>query len=174
MTDHDHATDMQEAARREAVSGFDPARMFRAMERYGHSAALGLRYAGHGADWAELAMPWRPELVGDVGQQTMASGAVIALIDMTAGMAVWTTLGHFRPMVTLDLRIDYLRAAHPRADMAGRVECYRVARDVAFVRGVAHDGDVKDPVAHMAATFMFIGEPMAARGSVSNPVGAGS
>ena len=153
---------------------FDPARMFRAMENYGHSGALGLRYAAHDGDWAELAMPWRAEMVGDVGQQTMASGAVIALLDMTAGMAVWTTLGHFRPMVTLDLRIDYLRAAHPRADMAGRVECYRVARDVAFVRGVAHDGDADDPVAHMAATFMFIGEPMAARGSDANPVGASS
>jgi acyl-coenzyme A thioesterase PaaI-like protein len=86
-------------------------------------------------------------------------------------MAVWTKLNHFRPMATLDLRIDYLRAAKPRADMVGHVECYRVAREVAFVRGIAHDGDAADPVANMAATFMFIGPPMAPRGSIANPVG---
>lgn len=141
-------------------SAFDPARMFKAMERYGHSGALGLRYAGHGPDWAALAMPWRAELVGDAAAQTMATGAIITLMDMASGMAVWTTLGHFRPQATLDLRIDYLRAAQPRADMVGRVECYRVAREIAFVRGIAHDGDPADPVANVAGTFMFTGPPM--------------
>ncbi len=153
---------------------FDPARMFRAMERFGHIAAMGFVYAGHGTDWAELTMPWRADLVGDGATGTIANGAVIALMDMAAGMAVWVRLGHFRPQVTLDLRIDYLRAAQPRAAITGRVECYRVARDVAFVRGIAHDGDPADPVAHMAATFMFTGDAMAPRGSTANPVGEGT
>ena len=30
----------------------------------------------------------------------------------------------------------------------------RVARSIAFTRGIAHDGDLADPVAHVAATFM--------------------
>ena len=37
----------------------------------------------------------------------------------------------------------------------GRGECYGVTRSVGFVRGSAHDGDAADPVAHVAATFMF-------------------
>lgn len=139
---------------------FDPGRMFRAMEGYGHSHALGLRYIEHGVDWAELAMPWKADLVGDEAAGTMATGAIIGLLDMTAGLAVWARLGHFRPQATLDLRIDYLRAATARADMIGRVECYRVAREVAFVRGAAHDGSSSDPVAHVAGCFMFTGEPM--------------
>jgi uncharacterized protein (TIGR00369 family) len=152
---------------------FDPARMFRAMERYGHSAAMGFKFGASGEDWAELVMPWRADLVGDSETGIVANGAVTALMDMTAGMAVWVRLGHFRPQATLDLRIDYLRAAKPHMALTGRVNCYRVAREIAFVRGIAHDGDAADPVANMAATFMFTGPPMAPRGSPANRVGEG-
>lgn len=142
---------------------FDPVRLFRSMEKHGHSQALGLTYVGHGVDWAEIAMAWKPELVGDVAKQTMATGAISGLLDMAGGISVWTRLDTFRPMATLDLRIDYLRAAKPHADMRARVTCYRLAREIAFVRGVAHDGDIDDPVASMAASFMFTGPPMWAR-----------
>lgn len=143
-----------------AQPAFNPAQMFAAISHYGHTGALGLTYVDHGDNMVAMALPWKAALVGDVAAQTPASGAVIALLDMTAGMSVWTTLGHFRPMATLDLRIDYLRAAHPQSSIVARVECYRVARDVCFVRGIAHDGDASDPVAHMAASFMFLGPPM--------------
>ena len=148
----------------EPDNSFDPARMFRMMERGGHSAALGLKFGDCGPDWAELCLPWRPELVGDVAAQTIATGAIIGLMDMTSGMCVWTKLGHFRPQATLDLRVDYLRAAKPGADMIARVHCYRVAREIAFVRGIAHDGNAEDPVAHVAASFMFTGPAMPFRG----------
>jgi acyl-coenzyme A thioesterase PaaI-like protein len=151
---------------------FDPARMFRTMEKFGHSAALGLRYRAHGADWAELTLPWRPELVGDRDTQTIATGAIIALMDMTAGVSVWTRLSAFRPQATLDLRVDYMRAAHPRTDMIGWVQCYRMSRDIAFVRGIAHDGDRDDPVATIAATFMFTGPATAFTRTPSAPTDA--
>lgn len=141
-------------------SAFDPARMFRAMERFGHIAALGMRYADHGPDWASIRLPWQDTLVGDPSTGTVASGAIIALMDMTAGLSIWTCINGFRPMVTLDLRIDYLRAATPSADIIGTVQCTRVARDIAFVRGSAHDGDADDPVAHVAGSFMFTGPVM--------------
>ena len=149
---------------------FDPARMFRTMEKYGHSHALGLKYVGHGADWAEIRMPWKAELVGDAAANTLSTGAIIGLMDMCAGVSVWTRLDTFRPQATLDLRIDYMRAAKPHADLIAHCECYRVARDIAFVRGVAHDGDMADPVATMAASFMFTGLPMPPRGHADNPL----
>lgn len=150
-------------------ANFDPARMFRAMQGYGHAGLLGLTYVAHGGDWAEIAMPFNDALVGDVAASTMATGAISGLMDMCCGLAVWTRLGHFRPQATLDLRIDYLRAAHPRADMAARVTCYRVTRDIAFVHGMAHDGDANDAVAHVAATFMFTGTPMLLDGDGRRP-----
>jgi uncharacterized protein (TIGR00369 family) len=136
---------------------FDPARMFRAMERFGHIGALGMRYGGHGDDWAEIILPWQDALIGEVASGTVASGAIIALMDMTAGLSVWSRIKAFRPMVTLDLRIDYLRAAVSGNSITGRVHCTRVARDVAFIRGEAHDGDATDAVAHVAGSFMFTG-----------------
>ena len=139
---------------------FDPQRFFGAGRKLGHNHALGLAYRDHGLDWAELTLPWRADLVGDRQANTLASGAIITLMDMASGLSIWTRLGHFRPVVTLDLRIDYLRAARPKADIIGRVECYRVAREVAFVRGVAHDGLETDLVAHVAGSFMFTGPAM--------------
>jgi uncharacterized protein (TIGR00369 family) len=151
---------MNDVALSSEPAGFDPARMFQTMEKFGHSAAIGMRYGRHGDDWAEIRLPWQNALVGDVAAGTVASGAIIALMDMTAGLSVWTRIQAFRPMVTLDLRIDYLRAAAPGTDITGHVQCTRVAREVAFIRGAAYDGDADDPVAHVAGSFMFTGPVM--------------
>lgn len=135
---------------------FDPATFFAALDGYGHVSTLGLSYRSHGPDWCELTLPWRDDLVGDELRGTIASGAVLTLLDMTSGMAIWTRLGRFAAVATLDLRLDYLRAAAPGAAIIAKVECYRLSRDVCFVRGLAHDGDPADPVAHCAGSFMFL------------------
>ena len=76
-------------------------------------------------------------------------------MDMATSLAIWVKLDRFRHQATLDLRVDYLRPATPGKTIIGRGECYRVTKSVGFVRGLAHDGDSTDPVAHVAATFMF-------------------
>jgi acyl-coenzyme A thioesterase PaaI-like protein len=76
-------------------------------------------------------------------------------MDMALSMAIWVRLDRFRQQATLDMRVDYLRAATPGEPIVGRGECYAVTRSVAFVRGLAHQGDPADPVAHVAASFMF-------------------
>jgi uncharacterized protein (TIGR00369 family) len=124
----------------------------------GHSRLLGMRYIDHGADWAELAIDYQKDFVGVSDEGLMASGPVFTLMDMAAGMAVLARMGEPRPQVTLDLRVDYLRAAKPGSAITGRAECYRLARRVAFVRGIAQDGTSDIPVAHIAATFMLIDE----------------
>lgn len=120
----------------------------------GHGHALGVRYQVHGPDWVELALPYDPRLIGDEATGVMASGPILALMDMAAGIGVWLRLGHFHPQATLDLRIDYLRPATPGKTVIGRGACYRLTRSIAFVRGVAHDGDPSDPLAHVAGTYM--------------------
>ena len=47
-------------------------------------------------------------------------------------------------------RIDYLRGSTPQQPLQARVECYKLTRQVAFVRGVAYNLDIEDPVASMA------------------------
>lgn len=133
---------------------FDPAAIVR-FSNGGHGGLLGLRYHAHGADWAELTLPYDPGLVGDPATGVLASGPILAMMDMATSLAVWTRLGAFRPHATLDLRIDYLRPATPGKTVYGRGECYRITRAISFVRGQAHDGDPTDPLAHVAGTFMF-------------------
>lgn len=83
---------------------------------------------------------------------------------MASGMAIWNTKKIFAPIATLDLRVDYQRPAKERSAVWGRVECYRLTRSAAFVRGIAHDGDRDDPVATMAGVFMTIQkDPRSAR-----------
>jgi uncharacterized protein (TIGR00369 family) len=135
--------------------GFDPERFFQLARSVGHGRALGLEYGASGADWVELALPWRLELVSLPETGIMATGAIVSLVDTCSGTAVWTRLGGFKPIVTLDLRLDYLRPAVEGETVIARCECYKLTRKVAFVRGVAHGGDEARPVAHSAATFMI-------------------
>lgn len=146
---------MSQDASNPAVSGFDPAAVARLVCTHGHSGALGARYLSHSTDWMELALDYRADLIGDEDTGVLASGPIIALMDMATSLAVWTRRGAFRPQATLDLRVDYLRAATPGRTIIGRGECYRLTRRIAFVRGMAHDGDADDPIAHVAGTFMM-------------------
>jgi uncharacterized protein (TIGR00369 family) len=132
---------------------FDPER-FRRFGMGGHGNAIGIAYHTHGPDWVELALPYRPELVGDPESGVLASGPILTLMDMATSLSVWTRLGTFRAHATLDLRIDYLRPATPGKTVIARGECYRITRSIAFIRGQAHDGDPDDPLAHAAGTFM--------------------
>lgn len=134
---------------------FDPKLFMAYVRQVGHSGALGIAYAGHGEDWAELSLPYDERLVGMPQSGIIASGPIVSLMDMATGLAIWIRLGKFRHQATLDLRVDYLRPARPGLAITGRGTCYGITRSVAFVRGLAHDGDPADPVANVTGTFMF-------------------
>ncbi|HEX4849114.1 MAG TPA: PaaI family thioesterase [Novosphingobium sp.] len=133
---------------------FDPARAAKIMTRHGHGGWLGLDYHAHGQGWVELALPWREELVGNAETGVLASGPIISLMDNATSMSVWTRSTNFVPHATLDLRVDYMRAAVPGKTVIGRGECYKITRKIAFIRGIAYDGDPDHPVAHVTGTFM--------------------
>ena len=133
---------------------FDPQRFFELARNVGHGRALGLDYRASGENWMELALPWREELVGVPSTGVLASGAIVSLIDTASGGSVWMALGRFVPIVTLDLRIDYMRPAVKGETVIARCECVKLTKQVAFIRGVAHGGDPDRPIAHSAATFM--------------------
>lgn len=120
----------------------------------GHGGRLGITYHDHGEDWAELALPYSLDLVGDPDRGVLASGPIITLMDMATSLAVWGKRNRWVPHATLDLRVDYLRPAAPGRTVIGRGECYRLSRAISFVRGQAHDGDPENPIAHVAGTYM--------------------
>jgi uncharacterized protein (TIGR00369 family) len=137
------------------AKGFDPRGFFEIARKIGHGRAIGLEYRDSGENWAELALPWREELVGVPETGVVASGAIVSLIDTASGTSVWVTQDRFTPIVTVDLRLDYLRPAAKGETIVARCECVKLTRRIAFVRGVAHGGDEARPIALSAATFMI-------------------
>jgi uncharacterized protein (TIGR00369 family) len=146
---------MSQPTRPDRNTAFDPVLVTKMVSSFGHNGALGARYVAHGDDWVELAMDYRAELVGDEETGVLASGPIIALMDMATSLATWVRRDRFEAQATLDLRVDYLRGAIPERTVIGHGECYRLTRRIAFVRGFAHDGDPADPIAHVAGTFMM-------------------
>jgi uncharacterized protein (TIGR00369 family) len=145
-------TPESDAAKRE---GFDPQRFFEIVRTLGHGRALALEYRHSADNWIELALPWREELVGIPEDCILASGAIVSLLDTCGGASVWMALGHFQPLVTIDLRLDYLRPSLKGETVIARCECYKLTRQVAFIRGVAHGGDPGRPIAQATGTFML-------------------
>jgi uncharacterized protein (TIGR00369 family) len=137
---------------------FNLAKLTETMGVIGHSSWLGMRYHAEGEDWIELAIPWKAELTADRETGVLASGPIISMMDNATGMAVWKKRGVLLPQVTVDLRIDYMRAARPGCAVVGRGECYKLTRNFAFVRGVAYDEDIDDPVAHVVGRFILVDE----------------
>lgn len=120
-----------------------------------HARVLGIRVVEIGPGFAVCALPYREELIGDPQRRVVFGGAITTLIDHTSGLAVACALAELNSIATIDLRVDYLRAAEPGLELFARSECYRVTRAVAFVRASAYDRDPADPFASCLGTFML-------------------
>ena len=126
----------------ENPSEFDPQRLSQWVFARAHPGWLGMKYHAHGENWVEVELPWRADLIGDPDFPVLASGPIISLLDMASGMSIWATNRQFRPVATLDLRVDYQRPARDHASVIGHAECYKQTRSAAFVRGVQSAGAV--------------------------------
>lgn len=120
-----------------------------------HTHALGFAFDGLEGDRVRLRVPWREDLVGDPDTGVLAGGLVTALLDHVGGLAVWIALDRFEPIATLDLRVDYMRAAEPRRDLIAEARCYRLTHSIAFVRAWAFEDRPDDPVAAAQATYVL-------------------
>lgn len=124
-----------------------------------HTHALDFRYEGLiDGDAVRLRVPYRADLVGDPETGVLAGGLVTALLDHVGGLAVWIAMDVFRPIATLDLRVDYMRAAEPGRDLLAQARCYRLTPSIGFVRAWAFENDPSDPVAAAQAAYMVSGE----------------
>lgn len=117
--------------------------------------ALGFETVAMEPGIALLKAPYKPEMVGDPETGVIAGGVVTALLDHCSGQSVFAALGAPVGIATLDLRIDYMRAAEPGHAIFARAHCYKLTHSIGFVRAVAYDRDIEDPVATAQATFMM-------------------
>ncbi len=124
-----------------------------------HAHALGFEVVDVAKDTATLKVPFRDDLIGDPETGVIAGGVVMALLDHVCGHAVMMALDTLTNIATLDLRIDYMRAAKPGQSVTARADCYKKTRSIAFVRASAWDLESGDPVATAQAAFMINSSP---------------
>ncbi|MEM6387022.1 MAG: PaaI family thioesterase [Pseudomonadota bacterium] len=127
------------------------------IEALPHCKALGMTVKDVGDGVATMSMPYSEKLIGDPLTGVIHGGAVSALMDTCGGTAVMAHPTGPATTATLDMRIDYMRAATPMQTITTTAICYHMTRSVAFVRATAHDGDPDDPVATATGAFTVTG-----------------
>ena len=119
-----------------------------------HNRFLGLEivYVEHGR--SILRVPYTEHLAGDASSGILHGGVITTVLDSACGVAVMAALGQRMTIATLDLRIDYLKPAIPGQAVTAAAHCYKVTRNICFVRALAYHADRADPIANCAASFM--------------------
>ena len=123
-----------------------------------HVAAMGIEVVAASLAKTTLKLPWQAKLVGNQDEGFLHGGVITTLIDSASGLAVFLALEKPPSIATLDLRIDYLRPTNLHEAVIAEAECYRLTRNIAFVRARAHHGDFEKLIANSASTFM-LGSP---------------
>ncbi|MFD0909267.1 PaaI family thioesterase [Ruegeria arenilitoris] len=128
------------------------------IEAIPHARALGLTLTHIGEGEAEITMPYNEDLIGDPRTGVIHGGAVSASLDTCCGAAVMSHPAAPGGTATIDLRIDYMRAATPGQTITTRATCYHITRNVAFVRATAMDDEQDRPVATASGAFTVEGK----------------
>jgi uncharacterized protein (TIGR00369 family) len=109
-----------------------------------------------------MRLPYAPHLVGNPDTGVVHGGVITALLDHACGMAVGSALaaaaaqaGPMRGIATLDLRIDYMKAAKPEVDIIVVGECVKITRQIVFARGRAYQDSEDNLVASANGAFIL-------------------
>jgi uncharacterized protein (TIGR00369 family) len=125
------------------------------MDNTPYMKAIGAQFERLEGDTVSLILPYREDLIGDPQTGVIAPGVVTAMLDQGCGIAVWARMNEFKPVATLDLRIDYMRPAKRFERLRIEANCYKLTKSIAFVRGFAFDETADDPVAAAQAAFVI-------------------
>ena len=116
-----------------------------------HAKFLGMKFVAVDIGQATLSLPYNDKLVGNTQTKVLHGGVLTTLLDQASGLAATSSFDPLTPVATLDLRIDYMRAGTPGKTLIAEAHAYKTTRHIAFVRAIAHEGDIDNPVASSQA-----------------------
>jgi len=125
------------------------------IEHVPHAKAIGMTVEGAKRGEAWLSVPYAENLIGNPETGVIHGGVITSLLDNACGIAVQLALAERQSIATLDLRIDYMKPATPKLGLMAHTHCYKVTKNIAFVRGTAYHTDEGDPIAACVGTFML-------------------
>ena len=120
-----------------------------------HNKFLGMQVVHLEHARAVIRVPYAERLAGNATTGVLHGGVITTVIDSACGVSVIAALGKRMGIATLDLRIDYLKPARPGEAVTAAAHCYKVTRNICFVRALAYHVDRVDPIANCAASFMI-------------------
>ena len=93
--------------------------------------------------------------IGHPDERLVHGGIISTLVDTVSGSAVLCAIPEDEgSLATLDLRLDYMRPAIPGQPLFAAAECYRLTRQIAFVRCIAYHSDKDKPIVQSMSSFM--------------------
>lgn len=119
-----------------------------------YAAYLGIEVVSAAPGQLRVQIPFSDRLVGNVELRAMHGGAVAALIEVGAQLAVMHATRAHVPPETIDSRVDYLRSGQPQMAFAD-VEIVRLGRRVANLRVTAWQESPARPFATGNITFLL-------------------
>lgn len=124
-------------------------------------AALGATVVAAEPGKSTMCLPYSDKLVGNPDTGVVHGGVITGMLDHACGMAVGSKLGvgaanpgSLRGIATLDLRIDYMKAAKPKVDIIVVGECVKVTRQIVFARARAYQESEDNLIASATAAFI--------------------
>ena len=91
-----------------------------------------------GEDGIEIKAVWRDEWVVNPERRYTHGGILAAIVDVAADFAIAARLG--RPVPTIDIRVDYHKAAMP-GDLTAKGQVLRIGSQFATAEAYVYDQD---------------------------------
>ncbi len=137
---------------RQADAGIEGAGML--VARLPFATTIGIRIEPHSGAALRIRMPFAPMLIGNTTLPALHGGAVASVIEIAGQLAVMREARLRQPPVTIDSRVDYLRAGKP-IDTLADAEFVRLGRRVANLRVTAWQDDISRPIATGSIAFLL-------------------
>lgn len=98
-----------------------------------HNVDIGVKTESISKGDVVVHLPFREHWLADPQHGLIHTGLVISIADSASGLAVFSTIGGGERIATLDLRLDYLRAALAPHDLFCRAHVVRETSRIVFV-----------------------------------------